>query len=287
MAHRKLTISFPEDIGKGKLFQMFTYPAGEVQVRLTSEGIKAVKEATAYEIITHSVFDIVALAQLVDAIDGVNPLITERSLFAAYLPYARADRRFVEGDCFGFRRFMRLLRMLDFTSIWTFDAHNAELTGKHNIVNILPTYEPVDQLRKIILDIEGLKKNGKGTALILPDEGAVKRYGYLTQYNRSVIVGRKVRNEATGELTGFDISKEIANYDRALIVDDICDGGGTFVGLGKKIKEYAPNIKLYLYVSHGIFSKGLGVLKPVFENVFISDYSFIGPETNSEDWVTI
>lgn len=45
----------------------------------------------------------------------------------------------------------------------------------------------------------------------------------------------------------------------ALIVDDICDGGGTFIGLAEELKRKNAG-KIYLAVSHGIFSKGIDKL---------------------------
>ena len=38
-------------------------------------------------------------------------------------------------------------------------------------------------------------------------------------------------------------------------MDDICDGGGTFAGTAKMLKEKGAG-KVNLIVSHGIFSKG-------------------------------
>jgi len=44
-----------------------------------------------------------------------------------------------------------------------------------------------------------------------------------------------------------------------LIVDDICDGGGTFTLLAKAICEVKPDCNIDLVVSHGIFSRGLPI----------------------------
>lgn len=60
--------------------------------------------------------------------------------------------------------------------------------------------------------------------------------------------------------------------DDILIVDDICDGGATFLKIAKEL----PNTNLYLYVTHGIFSKGLGDLSRYFIKIFSTD-SFPSP----------
>jgi ribose-phosphate pyrophosphokinase len=54
------------------------------------------------------------------------------------------------------------------------------------------------------------------------------------------------------------------------MVDDICDGGGTFLGLAEELKSKNAG-KLFLAVSHGIFSKGISKLSSMFENIFTTD----------------
>jgi ribose-phosphate pyrophosphokinase len=51
-----------------------------------------------------------------------------------------------------------------------------------------------------------------------------------------------------------------------VIVDDICDGGRTFLEIAKTIRSKKRNIsifgdKIYLVVTHGIFSAGFDELK--------------------------
>jgi len=55
-----------------------------------------------------------------------------------------------------------------------------------------------------------------------------------------------------------------------LIVDDICDGGGTFLGLGEELKKKNAG-PLFLAISHGIFSKGFDELVKVYEQIFTTD----------------
>src|SRR6266436_4439963 len=96
---------------------------------------------------------------------------------------------------------------------------------------------------------------------------------------------RKLRDARTGELSGFGINNDIEEYEKALIVDDICDGGGTFIGLAELIHGINPGMELSLYVSHGIFSKGFVELDKQFVNIFTSDFSFKHPDFDSWDKV--
>jgi ribose-phosphate pyrophosphokinase len=71
-------------------------------------------------------------------------------------------------------------------------------------------------------------------------------------------------------LEGFRVYEDDLQGKDCLIVDDICDGGGTFIGLAKELKKHNAG-NLYLSVSHGIFSKGLKELNQYFTNIFTTD----------------
>lgn len=108
--------------------------------------------------------------------------------------------------------------------------------------------------------------------LISPDGGALKKIYKVAAYlqNYEVIECSKSRNVKTGQLTGFKVYADDLQGKDCLIVDDICDGGGTFLGLAKELKaKNAGN--LYLAVSHGIFSKGFDELEKYFTKIFTTD----------------
>jgi ribose-phosphate pyrophosphokinase len=56
-----------------------------------------------------------------------------------------------------------------------------------------------------------------------------------------------------------------------VIIDDICDGGRTFVELAKAIKDGRPTAKVYLVVTHGIFSAGFYELNELFEGIYCTN----------------
>jgi ribose-phosphate pyrophosphokinase len=58
------------------------------------------------------------------------------------------------------------------------------------------------------------------------------------------------------------------NDIKYVIVDDICDGGRTFTEIAKAIKAVRPTAKIYLIVTHGIFSAGFDELNVQFEKIF-------------------
>ena len=62
-----------------------------------------------------------------------------------------------------------------------------------------------------------------------------------------------------GAITGTEAYCDDLEGQSVVIADDIADGGYTFIKLAEKLKEKGAG-KIFLYVSHGIFSKGLDVL---------------------------
>src|SRR5690606_38071791 len=93
------------------------------------------------------------------------------------------------------------------------------------------------------------------TALICPDAGATKR---TEKYAQEIGISKiyyasKKRDVLTGKLDGFRMP-EIDRREKLLLVDDICDYGNSFIGLGKLVPKHS---NIDLFVSHGIFGAGL------------------------------
>ena len=56
-----------------------------------------------------------------------------------------------------------------------------------------------------------------------------------------------------------------------VIIDDICDGGRTFNELAKAIRAQRADAKIYLVVTHGIFSAGFAELSLNFEHIYTTN----------------
>lgn len=109
-------------------------------------------------------------------------------------------------------------------------------------------------------------------AVIAPDAGAAKRASQVAQWlGVPMIQAWKYRDIKTGELTGFGIEPFNFASKCALIVDDICDGGGTFVGLAEVIKQAFPNCVLDLYTTHGYYTQGVLKLQKYFNRIISTD----------------
>lgn len=250
-------ISMPEELGVK--YWSFRYPAGEVQVRILPSEIEKVKEAKEIEVtarITNG--EVMELGMLSSAILGANHG-ARRTLILPYLPYARADRRFVDGDSFGINVFAGFINQLRYDEVRTLDIHSG--ASEANILNFVN----IDPRLYILKAIEDIGK--KDLTLLLPDAGAA-RYD-LDDLGLPIGQCAKIRDPKTGALSGFNAPK--VSTSKVLIVDDICDGGGTFAGIADELSIQDPNIVLYLYVTHGIFSKGIVGLSQRFRRVYTTD----------------
>ncbi len=246
------------DLDKRTWFESFKYPAGEQQVRFNEDGVKVVCESEKIYVVGRNP-DPMFLALFTDALREIHSGYAE--LVLPYLPYSRADRRFVDGDCFGLKTFGRIIDGLGYDVVKTLDVHSAKAKKCiANLINIDPT--PLIQ--------QTLNSIGKKTIVLLPDEGAWERY----DIREAGMTGcTKIRDPKTGALSGFHVpAKDMFATDEAiLIIDDICDGGGTFIGIVKELKAKGVEIPLYLYTTHGIYSKGFGLLNTYFHHLYCSD----------------
>jgi ribose-phosphate pyrophosphokinase len=276
-----MIIRVPESAGD--IYERIQYPAGELQVRLRPAAIQELYATDGVTVICRQAHvHLMELALLSDALHGLRPRL-DSTLVLPYLPYSRADRRFVEGDCHGLYTFGRILDwgIGGYRRVKTLDAHS--FRAAKNVGNLVDvSARPF--ITRAMADIAD--RTGHLPALLLPDEGA-KRYKFS-----EVVQCSKRRDAATGQLSGFEVP-EFERQD-ALIVDDICDGGGTFIGLAKTIQEryrigcHCPGLphrcgvvqplkKLSLYVTHGIFSKGLTELLKYFDKIYTTNSLRAGP----------
>lgn len=102
-----------------------------------------------------------------------------------------------------------------------------------------------------------------------PDMGAAKRYH--NQYDNPIIC-EKTRSAVTGKLSGFNIVS-LGSYKRGMsirVLDDLCDGGSTFIGIAELLKALDPS-KLVLEVTHAVNYSGIIKVSEVYDKVYITN----------------
>lgn len=177
------------------------------------------------------------LAQLKDLLDHlkVSPVLD-----LPYLPYGRQDKEISCYTTFALRTFAKLLNALNFQQVIIQDPHSKVALDLIN--NSIPCYCNIKTYYNML----------NANLVCYPDAGAEFKYAKI--YDYPYIVGNKARDQATGHITQYELVGKCEDKN-VLIIDDICDGGGTFTLLADELKKAGAR-NIYLFVTHGIFSKG-------------------------------
>ena len=197
-----------------------------------------------------------------------------KELFIPYLLGARYDRVINNGDSFDLKIIANLINSCNFNKVELYDVHSevstALINNSFNINNmaLVNEYKEPDSI------------------LICPDAGAAKKVSkYFENKNIvDVVYCIKERDLLTGKISLKVLEPDKCKNKKCVIIDDICDGGGTFLAIADQIQ---PEIST-LIVSHGIFSKGVDILFEKFNTIITSNsYSYNGPNKEKLKIITI
>jgi ribose-phosphate pyrophosphokinase len=168
------------------------------------------------------------------------------NLLTKYLPYARQDKPISNESTFALHVFSKIINQINFDSIFCYDPHS-DIAKK--LINNLFCIDVGSHVYRFFTE-------NNYDVVLYPDLGAKTRYSEL--YGLPYIYADKKRDQLTGNIEGLDVIGD-CDGKTVLIVDDICDGGGTFIIAAKELYDKGA-IDVGLFVSHGIFSKGKEVL---------------------------
>lgn len=239
-------------------FKRFVFPDGQDHINIDPFPAKTLPiTASKITIVTRltNFSDLGILLQATEVLRSYGFVIIDLDI--TYLLAARMDRRMSPGEPSTLKIIAGLLNQQNYRSVRIFDPHSTVALTLIDRSSSIPTF---DFISSVVGHIDN-------PLLVAPDAGAAGKVDSLaTQLFLDVVRCTKSRSTANGYLSNFKVEQEDLKGRNCLIVDDICDGGGTFIGLAKVLKEHNAG-KLYLAVSHGIFSKGVDVLAD-FERVF-------------------
>ena len=140
---------------------------------------------------------------------------------------------------------------------------------------VFDKHSPITHFRNMMPSDMNIPIKDDVVGIIAPDAGAAGRARNFRDAfypNAYILQCTKNRDPHTGGLGNYAMPP-LAAKGRYIIVDDICDGGGTFNLLAELWKRdpLAKHSKLEMFVSHGIFSKGLDAIDPVIEHITTTD----------------
>lgn len=257
-------------------FKDFIFPGGEVGIKLDNN-YKYQWEKAEYQTIIARIQnseDLISLAMVKDALQEFDK--TPINLFLAYVPYGRQDRICDKGEAFSLKIFVKFIASLNFNLVTIVDPHSEVTPAIFKTLNVpLRVITQFDVINKY-LDFTNANRS---CILVSPDAGSNKKTAEIAKYFEH---NEFIRADKLRDLTNGNIKETIVYCDDfkgrdVLVCDDICDGGRTFLELAKVCKTKNCG-KFILYVTHGIFSKGLKIL---YENGIDEIFT-----TNSFRWKT-
>lgn len=226
--------------------------------------------------------DVMALLLATDALRRLyKGIAVEVHLQLFYFPYARQDREMVPGESLALKVFANLINAQQYTSVTVLDPHSDVTSAVLDRVLVMDQSHifkqgrfeygaPMDHLPDL-----------RETIFIAPDAGAMKKVQKLAETfeAKGVLFAHKVRDVRTGKITHTDFHGDVEDQ-QLLVIDDICDGGRTFIELARVLETKHPK-SVDLFVTHGIFSHGYDELKAHFNRIY-STNSFhqgaVGPK---------
>lgn len=187
-------------------------------------------------------------------------------LVLPFLPGARQDRLNSSGDAlFTAKSVAQLINARELPSVTVLDPHSEVMPGLLDRCRVIHAAELINP------------PAGKYSAVVAPDAGSEKRATAVAlKLEVPLIHAWKTRSVSDGTITGFGVEPiNLPEGARVLVVDDICDGGRTFLGLADAI---GARFDLHLWVTHGIFSAGTAELKKRYSHIYCTDSILRAPD---------
>ena len=264
---RKLNLEYPEK--SDVKFKISKFPDGQQTIDIETSSLFLQNDDIKIEARIHTFRDLEIIIAANQALKEIG--VKSVSLYVPYFMGARSDRKFKEGGVNYLKSVIcPIINSQEFSSVVTLDPHSDVLEACLNNYKKINNFELV---RNSLTEIDN--KNGAQDRIVLvsPDGGALKKiYDVAEEFGvTNIVTAMKHRDIKTGKITHTEVPLSDSRYYKDVnfvIVDDICDGGRTFIELAKAIREKVTDSKIYLVVTHGVFSNGLDELGKYFSKVY-------------------
>lgn len=238
------------------LFTAMIFPDGQPHIKIDVESAAKLDKEVPLRLLTRitNPSDLMMVLLVKNTLDYME--FAHIELHISYLMAARMDRVMLDGEPFSLKIVAGILNLGNFKKVKIFDPHSEVATALIERSYAVSNHHFV----KDALDDYFKRYKQVRFCLVSPDAGALKKIHKLAQDLdiNNVVECMKERDLKTGALTNFKTTTENLEGLTCFIIDDICDGGGTFAGTAKMLKEKGAS-KIVLVVSHGIFSKGTAI----------------------------
>lgn len=236
-------------------YTLSRFPDGEVQISL---GDFSHKDQICVECRITNAEELFIVTQVLDILDR-HDVYYDVNIF--YLMGMRMDR------VMDFNRPFTLKIVMDM--LWHYNASSIRVLEPHSEV-----YRRLNpRAEELFISTKGLPPNWVNCQIVYPDKGASERYSFHYSMDLPVIQCSKERNVSTGKITSIKIDNPQDIKDKPLlIIDDLCDGGGTFCGVAKAFEKVGVSKdRLNISVIHMVNAKGIENLSKHFNHVWFTN----------------
>ncbi|MEK6982203.1 MAG: ribose-phosphate diphosphokinase [Candidatus Micrarchaeota archaeon] len=242
------------------------FPDGDSYVRIPNLEAYRDKDVTIF----HRLYPQpdVSILQTLFMLNSLHAVNASTTLVAPYLPYARQDKIFLEGEVKSADIICSLLASAGLKKLITFNCHFMKKEGEIEnqglkIKNISFAEQLIEHAKK--------KFDNKKFDIIAPDKGAL----YLVEKFGGKAMEKVRGGYVKGDVAHRAISKMVADFElkekNVLIVDDMISGGGTMIEACKVLREMGAK-KIFCAATHGFFlNDALLKLNEVCDGVFVSN----------------
>lgn len=244
----------------------FLFPGGEVGVNVntTDDGHNGGVTDVYIAVRAKSSDNLMAAFMATDALERIfhNARI---HLELPYIPYARQDRVCNAGEALSIKAVARLINAQNYATVSVVDPHSPTAVA---LIDRVIVRDQFDVFGKV-------KQDWSNWTIVAPDMGASKKVEYFAKRvgAKGVVCFNKTRELATGKITGMNCLDPLEAGGKFFVLDDICDGGRTFIELAKHFNPLHQTVELA--VTHGIFSAGVERVTAEFDMVHTTN-SFHG-----------
>lgn len=262
-----------------------TFPNGEVSFKFPDHILNSARgfqDVFNVEVNINNSSDLVRFLLFQDMLRENTSTYDHCHLELPFFPYSRADRRFKDMP-FSLKTFCNMINMDFWDTVTTYDVHNPVPIEEYLGIKFENSmFKSAKAASAIFM---GHVKDHSTVCIVAPDAGSYERavnfyqeiedFTSLGGYNVNFksLIFDKVRDESSGKILNIKPADRVPEADLYVLVDDICDAGGTFLGVADHLPKDKKKI---LFVTHGYFSKGTQLLTDAFDAVYTSSTVYKG-----------
>jgi len=230
-------------------FTLISYPDGQHTIKLNMNKLN-VKQSVLIKCRIRRFEELEVLLCLVSALKKNDFYI--HAIYFVYLFGMRSDRAFDIGEPNYFRDVLSpIIKLIENESrIMILSPHNHH---QLHYVNASPVGSMYDINLLNLPKFDGLRIGGDSSFYFT---GGLHNHFIKERKDRIIV---KLNKEITED------------FEQIFVMDDLCDGGATFIAEGEYLKKKFPDKKLKLFVYHGLFTQGVHPLLAYYDEIICTN----------------